>query len=128
SCAMLLTSAGLLIRSLNRLLAVDPGFESDHVLTMETDLPERKYPDPPHRQAYSNARSKRFRRFPAPARLPLRRRLCATTAQKGGRHVAANWKQPCCTRDEGRPLGLGLQDQGPNHRMLLWPNGRGGER
>lgn len=31
-------------------------------------------------------------------------------------------------RDEGRPLGLGLQDQGSNHRMLLRPNDRGGER
>jgi hypothetical protein len=36
--------------------------------------------------------------------------------------------QPCCTRDEGRTLGLGLQGQGPNHRKLLWLNGRGGER
>ena len=33
-----------------------------------------------------------------------------------------------CTRDEGRPLGLGLQGLGPNHRMLLQSNGRGGER
>jgi RNA-directed DNA polymerase len=47
---------------------------------------------------------------------------------KGGYHVEADLKQPCCTRDEGRTLGLGLQDQGPNHRMLLWSNGRGGER
>jgi hypothetical protein len=31
-------------------------------------------------------------------------------------------------RDEGRPLGLGRQGQGPNHRKLLWHNGRGGER
>ena len=30
-----------------------------------------------------------------------------------------------CTRDEGRPLGLGLQDRGPNHRKLLRHNGRG---
>ena len=27
-------------------------------------------------------------------------------------------EQPCCTRDEGWPLGPGLQDQGPNHRKL----------
>ena len=33
-----------------------------------------------------------------------------------------------CTRDEGGPLGLGLQDRGPNHRMLLRSNGWGGER
>ena len=37
-------------------------------------------------------------------------------------------EQPCCTRDEGWPLGPGLQDQGPNRRKLLRPNGRGGER
>jgi hypothetical protein len=38
------------------------------------------------------------------------------------------FEQLCCTRDEGRSLGLGLQDQGPNHRKLLRLNGRGGER
>jgi len=42
--------------------------------------------------------------------------------------VTANSMQPCCTRDEGRSLGLGLQDQGPNHRKLLWSKGRGGKR
>ena len=31
-------------------------------------------------------------------------------------------------RDEGRPLGLGRQGQGPNHRKLLRHNGRGSER
>ena len=31
-------------------------------------------------------------------------------------------------RDEGGPLGLGLQDQGPNHRKLRRLNGWGGER
>ena len=34
----------------------------------------------------------------------------------------------CCTRDEGRPLGLGRQGQGPNRRKLRRHNGRGGER
>ena len=38
------------------------------------------------------------------------------------------FEQLCCTRDEGRSLGLGLQDQSPNHRKLLRHNGRGGER
>ena len=37
-------------------------------------------------------------------------------------------EQPCCTRDEGRPLGLGLQDQGPNRHKPLQNNGWGGER
>ena len=29
--------------------------------------------------------------------------------------------QPCCVRDEGRSLGIGLQDQVPNHLKLLGP-------
>ena len=37
-------------------------------------------------------------------------------------------KQPCCTGDEGRSLGLGLQDQSPNRHKLRRPKGRGGER
>src|ERR1019366_4003409 len=61
-------------------------------------------------------------------RRALRGRLCATTARRGGRDVAADSKQPCCARDEGWPLGTGLQDRVSNHRMLLWSNGRGGER
>src|SRR4051812_21511016 len=44
------------------------------------------------------------------------------------RDVTSNSWQPCCTRDEGRSLGLGLQDQGPNHRKPRRSNGRGGER
>src|SRR4029078_12989927 len=42
------------------------------------------------------------------------------------RDVTSNSWQPCCTRDEGRPLGLGLRDQGPNHRKPRRSNGRGG--
>ena len=58
----------------------------------------------------------------------LCRRLCATTARRGGSDEETDSKQPCCTRDEDRPLGPGLQDQGSNHRKLLRHNGRGGER
>jgi hypothetical protein len=36
--------------------------------------------------------------------------------------------QPCCTRDEGRPLGLGLQGLGPNHQERRRFNDRGRER
>jgi len=52
--------------------------------------------------------------------MPVHGVLCATTARKGGRDVAANWKQPCCTRDEGRSLGVGMQVQAPNCPELLW--------
>jgi putative ABC transport system permease protein len=42
---VLLVAGGLLIRSFNRLTAVDPGFRSEQVITLATSLPALAYPD-----------------------------------------------------------------------------------
>jgi putative ABC transport system permease protein len=42
---LLVTAAGLFGRSFLQLLRVDPGFVSDHVVTVETTMPVGKYPD-----------------------------------------------------------------------------------
>ncbi len=45
---VLVIAAGLLIRTFNRLLRVDPGFNAEHALTFELSLPSVKYPDYDH--------------------------------------------------------------------------------
>jgi predicted permease len=42
---VLLVGAGLLVNSFARLVNVDPGFRSDHLLTMQITLPAYSYPD-----------------------------------------------------------------------------------
>jgi putative ABC transport system permease protein len=49
---MLLVGAGLLARSLVRLLSVDPGFDASHLLTLQTQATGPKYPD--SMSVYSN--------------------------------------------------------------------------
>jgi len=37
-----------------------------------------------------------------------------------GGTVYRSTDQPCCTRDEGGPLGAAVQAEAPNHLKLLW--------
>ncbi len=45
-CLMLLTGAGLLLRSLAKLSAINPGFETGNLVAMNLNLPIAQYPDP----------------------------------------------------------------------------------
>jgi putative ABC transport system permease protein len=60
---VLLTGAGLLIKSTYRLLRVDAGFDPQGVLTAEISLPARKYVDPQLARAFSPAASARAAAF-----------------------------------------------------------------
>jgi putative ABC transport system permease protein len=42
---VLLAGGGLLVRSFSRLVGVDPGFRSDHLLTMDVAVPSIRYPE-----------------------------------------------------------------------------------
>jgi hypothetical protein len=49
---MLLVGAGLLTRSFTRLVAQDPGFRTDHLLTVNIALPSSRYPNDTVRTAF----------------------------------------------------------------------------
>jgi len=50
---VLLVSAGLLMKSLLRVMSVDPGFDTQNLLTMQLALPDKKYHEDPQVIAYT---------------------------------------------------------------------------
>jgi putative ABC transport system permease protein len=61
---ILLIGAGLLINSFMHLRNLDPGFRSDHLLTLNVDLSQVKYPDTPRRIAFFDEVLRRVRELP----------------------------------------------------------------
>jgi len=61
---VLLTGAGLLIRSFLHLQRVDLGFRPDHLLTMRLSIPAAKYGTPQARAAFQDALLDRVRQMP----------------------------------------------------------------
>jgi predicted permease len=66
---MLLIGAGLTVRSLLELTGVDPGFSTDHVLTMQIDMNFTKYRTPAERSAYLDRLQARLQDLPDVARV-----------------------------------------------------------
>ena len=61
---VLLIGAGLMIRSFSRLLAVDPGFKADHVLTAFVSLPVAKYSKHEEQVAFYDRLVERLKNVP----------------------------------------------------------------
>ncbi|HVT39566.1 MAG TPA: ABC transporter permease [Gemmatimonadaceae bacterium] len=61
---MLLAGAGLLIRSFNRLMSVDPGFRTDHSISFATSLPDVKYASPELQAAFLASLMERIHALP----------------------------------------------------------------
>jgi putative ABC transport system permease protein len=60
----LLTGAGLLVTALARLLRVDPGFDSSHVLAAHMVLPSGRYATPEHMQQFRREAEERLKALP----------------------------------------------------------------
>jgi putative ABC transport system permease protein len=61
---VLLTGAGLLLRSFSRLVSVDPGFRTDGVMSMKVDLDGTPYDTPEQRRAFHTRLLERLSRIP----------------------------------------------------------------
>jgi putative ABC transport system permease protein len=61
---VLLTGTGLLLKSLARLLGVDPGFRADSVLTMRVSLPDEEYRKPEQVRAFYHDLQNRIEHLP----------------------------------------------------------------
>ena len=61
---ILLVGAGLLINSFVHLRTLDPGFRADHLLALNVDLSEVKYPDTQRRTAFFDEVTRRVRTLP----------------------------------------------------------------
>jgi predicted permease len=51
---ILLVGAGLMVKSLEKLVSIDPGFKTDHLLTLEYRLPRNKYPSGAQQTQFHN--------------------------------------------------------------------------
>jgi putative ABC transport system permease protein len=61
---VLLSGAGLLVRSLQRLSAISPGFDIAHLTTLGIDLPQTTYADGAHQTAFYQQLTDRIRSLP----------------------------------------------------------------
>jgi putative ABC transport system permease protein len=61
---VLLTTAGLMVRSFVRVLAVSPGFQSDSVLAFDVDSPGAKYPGDSGKAAFFQQLTDRLQALP----------------------------------------------------------------
>lgn len=61
---MLLAGAGLLIKSFNRLISVDPGFRAENAVSFNISLPRAKYPTETQQRAFMNGMLDRIEAVP----------------------------------------------------------------
>src|SRR3954447_13291827 len=94
---VLLIGAGLLINSFMHLRNLDPGFRTDHLLTLNVDLSETKYPDNPKRTAFFDEVVRRVQALP------------------GVRSVAVAGNLPFTYNGDSMPIGVeGVPDPPPD--------------
>ncbi len=97
---MLVIAAGLLLRSFDRLLRIDPGFNVKNLLTVNIDLPASRYQDNPRVTAFYDSLLERVRALPG---------VVSAAATSG--LPLTGWYGDTFFQIEGRPGANGVADQ-----------------
>src|SRR5262245_53846483 len=97
---MLVIAAGLLLRSFDRLLRIDPGFNAKNLLTVNIDLPASRYQDNPRVTAFYDSLLERVRALPG---------VVSAAATSG--LPLTGWYGDTTFQIEGRPDNNGVVDQ-----------------
>jgi putative ABC transport system permease protein len=143
---VLLVGAGLMMKSLLRLLDADVGFRTEHLLTMQVSLAEAKYRTPEKQAAYFDELLRRLSPLPevvsagATVDLPLTRSETSNTVEIPGTHPkmgtagyhavsAGYFRAMGIPLLNGRELGIADSASSPlvgviNRSMAIkyWPN------
>jgi putative ABC transport system permease protein len=108
---LLVTGAGLTIRSFYRLLRVDPGFRTDHILTMRLTLPSITYPTGPALPQFFNQLLGRIRAMPGVERAGAISQLPMGGVRSSGSVYVENSNEPVLQRTPLFPYGYIETDQ-----------------
>ena len=112
---LLLVASGLLMRSFQNLLAVDPGFEAEGVLTASVSLPEYRYAGPPERLAFFERAVERVAALPGVESAGLVNVLPFSTAGSGTSFTIAGRPAP----EPGSAPRAGLRVASPGYLDAL---------
>ena len=84
---VLLTTAGALVRSFQKMRDVDPGFRADHVLVAGYSLPSQQYPNPTASDAFNRSLRERLQAMPGVVSAGITNVLPASGFQGGSAYV-----------------------------------------
>ena len=103
---VLLTGAGLLLRSFEKLRSVDLGFRTDHVLTASYSLPQQQYSTQASVDSFNRELLTKLRQLPSVQAVGLTTNLPATGNDSNSGFVAEGYNPP-----QGAELQLGWPAQ-----------------
>ena len=103
---ILLTGAGLLLRSFEKLRAVDMGFRTDHVLTASYSLPQQQYSTQPAVDAFNRALLAKLQQLPSVQAVGITSNLPGTGNESNSGFFAEGFNPP-----KGAELQLGWPSQ-----------------